>query len=153
VIEDPYRTPKAHLEAPSPYPATRPREVKIAALLIAVSVVIVFIAVAIATLGGRTKTELDVEDAAWPAVLLILASQIFAGRNWSRWMFAVIVAFIAFAHVVMAFLLVTVPATRAGFHWEVYALGILQLMLQVAAIVLAFSSRAGPWFTRPHPAG
>jgi peptidoglycan/LPS O-acetylase OafA/YrhL len=78
-------------------------------------------------------------------LLALIAWKISQGRNWARWVLAIVV----FLGVLSAvFSLLVVPELWLSMSFLFIGLGLLQTVLQVLALVLAFSSEARPWFRR-----
>jgi hypothetical protein len=78
------------------------------------------------------------------AFMALVASNISAGRNWARWLFAV-TCVLGYLFTLVGLLLV--PQVLRQFSNVLLALGIAQFALQTAALFLLFTDASRYWFS------
>lgn len=81
------------------------------------------------------------------ALLAWVAAKIGSGRNWARWVFAIIYVLGSLASVV---LVLVAPAVFRALPAILQTNAILQFGLQTAAVVLIFTSTSRQWFRAKH---
>ena len=148
---DPFQPPKAPLEVPVDK-GPRPKRVKTGALLIATAAVLSFIVNAAMWAGlvrfpnSPQGTLTDIVSALVTLTLLgFLAWKIYAGRNWARLLFSVLVVLGVLGFVISVpfapELMKTIPPS-------LWVTSTIQTGLQVVALFLVFTGDAPPWFRK-----
>jgi len=77
------------------------------------------------------------------AILALLAVKIGAGRNWARWVFAVMYVF---GSLVFALAVIVAPQAFLALSAIQQASGVVQFGLQTAVLVLTFVRASRQWF-------
>ena len=147
--QDPFRPPKASLEAPDVERVPQPRRAKIAGRLLWLSASLSILLTSLPWLGVVPKIRgenffVDTFSAATNFALLgLIAHMIGKGRNWARWLLAVIWA--------LGFVGITVTLGFGAAAWKSLAVvqwagAIVQTGLQFAVVFLAFTGESRAWF-------
>jgi hypothetical protein len=147
MAETPYAPPTARVgDPPEPGPTQKPATVRrgIACLWISVALNLVLVLLEIAGLTSSTELAVAVATTAFSvAILSLIAVKANAGRNWARWLFAVI-----FVLGMLAFgiSIILAPAQFAALAVTEQISAIAQFAVQTAALVLLFLPASSDWF-------
>jgi hypothetical protein len=147
-MDDPFKPPQANLEVPREL-GPAPQSVKIAfALLCAAAAVTLLMLVAmwvrwVPLPAGAPLAAQAASSLVGAAIMVFFAWKIRTGRNWARWVLAVFMV-LGVGGWVISILVVPVA-------WSVLPLahvvsGLAQTALQIAAVVLTFTTQARAWF-------
>jgi glucan phosphoethanolaminetransferase (alkaline phosphatase superfamily) len=125
----------------------QPKSLRAAVLCLWLSVGIVAL-ITLATwanvLGLISTPSLTVNNLLTLALLVLIAFNIGAGRGWARWLFAVVYVLGA---LMTLYLVLFVPQSFRSMPTLLQVTGLLQLVLQTAAMVLVFVPASTQWFT------
>ena len=151
-VNDPFKPPKANLEVPVDR-GPMPRAVKSAFLLLCTSAGLTLLLMVATLIGlvpvpGGTGSGAELAQSAASSlvgagIIALLAAKIRNGRNWARWVLAVMTV-LGIAGWVMSVLVL-----RNAWNAVPLALlvvGMIQTALQLVAVVLAFTPQSRAWF-------
>ena len=147
-MDDPFKPPKANLEIPREL-GPAPRPVKAAFTLLCVSASLTLLLTAamwVGLLGVPPGTNLGMSTASnfvGAGVILLFAWKIRAGRNWARWILAVWTALGIAGWAVSIFIF---PTAWNALPVIYSVVGMVQALLQLAAVVATFTTPARAWF-------
>jgi hypothetical protein len=149
MTDDPYKPPQAALEVPEER-GPLPRSVRLASMLIwtAATLGLLFnLALAfgyVGVPGARQGTLMESFNALFSFALLgLIAAKIRAGRNWARWVFAVLAVLGLIGVLMMTVFAGTIMKALPASLW---ISGAINTALQLAALVLVFRGEGRAWF-------
>ncbi len=151
---DPYRPPAANLEVQKPEAGPPPRSVKLAVGLLLFSA-LVSIAITFAMIGGLVpgasspSAAMDSVSALLGlAINVFLAYKIYKGRNWARWVLAIL-WLIGTIGMLLSFSMLQLLGSAEVWKavpWTVWLGAGVQTLIQIIAIVMLFLGRSSKWF-------
>lgn len=129
-------------------PAHAPSALRVAIACLWCSIALVALLTAAAWLGiggVAYSASLLVNNLLTLALLVLITLKLCAGRGWARWLFAVVYLL---GTLMTLYLAVFVPQSFGSLPALLQITGLLQLVLQTAAMVLICIPAARPWFKR-----
>ena len=124
----------------------RPTSVQRAAICLWVSAGLALILTVVQVIGLVETAEVGMTaiiGVVTAGVLALIAAKVSAGRNWARWLFAVIYVIGSFTSAVLA---LVAPELFRALPTILQGSTILQFLLQTAALVLIFTNASRQWF-------
>ena len=147
-MDDPFKPPKANLEVPRVL-GPPPRSVKGAYGLLCVSASLTLLLTVAMWLGvlpaaaGSTLGMTTASNLVGAGVIFFFAWKIRTARNWARWILAIWTALGVAGWSVSILIL---PAAWSAVPVVYSVIGIVQALLQLAAVVGTFTAPARAWF-------